>query len=61
MPGEATVIQFSNRPDRPCPLIPPWVDDVSTTSCEAALSLLLPAIRALARLARQRAVFTVGD
>jgi hypothetical protein len=61
MPGEATVIQFSNRPDRPCPLIPPWVDDVSTTSCEAALSLLLPAIRALARLARQRAVPAVGD
>lgn len=57
MPGEATVIHFSC----PRPLIPPWVEDVSTTSCEAAVSLLLPTIRALARLARQRAVPAVGD
>lgn len=64
MPGEATVIRLSPRPDRrrPArPLIPPWAEDASTASYVAAVSLLLPTIRALARLARQRAVPAVGD
>lgn len=64
MTTDANVIRLSPRPERrrPArPLIPPWAEDASTASCDAAVALLLPTIRALARLARQRAVFTVGD
>lgn len=64
MTADANVIRLSPRPDRrrPArPLIPPWIGDASTVPCEAAVSLLLPTIRALAWLARQRAVPAVGD
>lgn len=64
MTADANVIRLSPRPERrrPArPLIPPWAEDASMASYDAAVAILLPTIRALARLARQGAVFAVGD